>query len=106
MIPGERLLRGTGMSRQVALPDRPYRWRGLPGWLPGDQGPMEEGTDYRPRRNVQAAQALMAERLAKFTALRDADVGVVEAGAAVGVSADRARKYERLRKQAADGGAA
>lgn len=93
-MPGQRLLRGTGMAQQVTYQEVPYRYRGRPDWPP--EAPAEEP---RPR-HTGPHQERMAARLAEFTRLREDNVPVTEAGERVGVRRDMAQRYERRRKQA------
>lgn len=89
----------SGQSSARAVP---FRWRGTPGWDPAALGPIEGAAPYAPRHG--APQERMAQRYAEFTHLREQGVNVVQAGARVGVSADRARRYEQMRKRELAGG--
>lgn len=97
----QRPVRGAGMVPRVSLPQVSYAYRGNKSWLADAEKAAAERPPSRPHPAVKAARERMAARLAEFTRLREQDVAVLEAGARVGVSADRARVYERMRKQAA-----
>jgi hypothetical protein len=95
----------------VSTPDldaKPYRWRGVPGWRPGDARFREPA----PRRATEAELAGLREasrlnsagraaRIAEFARLC-AEEGMTppEAGREIGVTAPTARAYWRaIQKQ-------
>jgi hypothetical protein len=88
---------------------KPYRWRGIPGWKPGDERFREEN---RPAPGGRANTARKRARLERFAAAlapaggpeRASDADIREAGKAVGVGEKTARKYraDLLRQQGGD----
>lgn len=90
-------LNGRGMASQVPpLAERPYRYRGIPGWVPGGLGPLParpaSGGAHKQRDEAAA-------RRERFAALRKDGLSVAEAGAEVGISFETARRYEALRRR-------
>lgn len=83
---------------QVAM-GRPYRYRGIPDWQPGDARFREPGTargnglseDHRNSTERKAA------RFAVFSEARDSGASVLEAGRTAGVALKTAQSYERER---------
>lgn len=100
MMPGPRLLRGSGMSQRLSLPQVPYVYRGSQPFDPEAAHQAEDGGPYRPSRVIAVRQEQMRERTARFAELRAQGVSVIDAGTEVGVTYSRARVYERMRKQA------
>ena len=72
---------------------RPYRWRGIPGWTPGD-------VRFRESEPGAASAEAKAARFARFTAARDRGAGVAAAGRVAGVAPKTARAYEAKRTAA------
>ena len=80
---------------------RPYRWRGVPGWTPGDVRFREENL---PGPGGAANASRRHARLERFAVIlthladgpEDAtDADIREAGKAVGVGEKTAREYRR-----------
>lgn len=94
--------RSSVRSPYLSLPDKPYRYRGQPGWTPEGVGPA------RPKRAMNAGarrrQEARAERFAEFCRLRDGGTGPDEASAALGISPRTGRAYETERRRAARAG--
>ena len=97
---------GQANPSQVTL-SKPYRWRGVKGWTPGDVRFREE---TRPGPGGAANATRRHARLERFAAILthladgpgDAtDADIREAGKAVGVGEKTAREYRKalLREQ-------
>lgn len=87
--------RGRGMaSRAPYTAPRPYRWRGTPGWDPAN---VVLSTHPHVGVSQEVLRQEAAERRAEFARLREAGVGVAEAGARLGVTRRTATKYEAAR---------
>jgi hypothetical protein len=81
---------------------QPYRWRGVPGWTPGDVRFREEN---RPGPGGAANASRRHARLERFGVVlaeltagepeRASDAHVREAGKAVGVGEKTAREYRK-----------
>lgn len=101
--PRFKTLRATGAGIATATPSgyefKPYRWHDNPD--PGRDIPprtREQARRSSPRNGVTPANAVeAAARREKFGLLRADGQSVTEAGAAVGVGPDTAKKYERAR---------
>jgi len=91
---------GQASPSQVTL-SKPYRWRGVEGWTPGDARFREEN---RPAPSGVANTTRRHARLERFavilTHLADGpgdatDADIREAGKAVGVGEKTAREYRK-----------
>ena len=81
---------------QVTL-SRPYRWRGVEGWTPGDARFREEN---RPAPSGVANTTRRHARLERFAVILGdpdgaTDADIREAGKAVGVGEKTAREYRK-----------
>lgn len=84
-------VRGRGMSDQAPpFRQKPYRYRGIPGWNPAASLPARVLAG-NPTREGKIA------RVALFTRLRESGKSIAEAAEEVGVGLDTGREYERLR---------
>jgi hypothetical protein len=91
--------RSSARSPYLSLPDKPYRYRGQPGWTPEGVGPVRvkrEANDGA-RRRQKARQA----RFAEFCRLRGAGMRIDEAAAVLGLSPRTGKAYETERRRAA-----
>jgi hypothetical protein len=100
---------GIGQANPSHVDGRkPYRWRGNPGWEPGDPRFREDA--LIGRSGAQASTALRQQRLVRFAAAlaelgepdpaRAPNPAVIEAGRRVGVGGKTAIGYRTaLRKQ-------
>jgi hypothetical protein len=79
--------------------DRPYRWRGTPGWDPAAAAagrPAHKGFGGC----TPEVRARSQQRQADFAKMRAAGVNVREAAVRLGVALSTAKNYERARRAA------
>ena len=72
---------------------KPYRWRKIPGWIPGDMRYREDVVARTSQVSPERAQ-----RIAEFGGYRDEGLSVTEAGQRMGIAPSTARTYERERR--------
>lgn len=76
---------------------RPYRWRKVPDWEPGDVRFREDATPVGMRGGA-AVTAERTRRMAEYARLRAEGLSVTEAGERLGVKRKTAGSYERERR--------
>lgn len=90
---------GQSSPSQLTL-SKPYRWRGVPGWTPGDVRFSEPETRRPgPPPGTRNSPADKARRFAVFCAAIADGKTVPEAGIAAGVRTETAQKYDRERRR-------
>lgn len=72
---------------------KPYRWRKVPGWKPGDVRFREPAAPPPPATVAKAA--LRASRVAAFARYRQQGLSIPAAGRRVGITLKTAYVYER-----------
>jgi hypothetical protein len=104
------IIRATSTTIGQSSPDsltlrKPYRWRQIPDWEPGDPRYRDDDTPRRPTGLTKER----AKRLTDFALLRAQGLSILEAGEEMGVKAKTAYEYNRdwqaLQRQQQAGGA-
>ena len=88
--------RPAGSPRNGLPGERPYQYRGTPGWDPARGVHRDPGEVAPPMRSGGAWPGGKAARVAAYSQARDSGLTRAQAAARVGISRETAGKYERL----------